>query len=80
MASLPLAERPVLYAPAIDYCVITRYRHSEAIFCDDGGYSAAASQLPFSPGTTWRSAKGSTSASARRWASPRPAREPRAPH
>ncbi len=46
MASLDLAERPVFYAPAIDYYVITRHRDIEAIFSDHEGYSAAAAQLP----------------------------------
>jgi cytochrome P450 len=46
MATLALAERPVFYAPAIDYYVVTRYRDIEAIFSDDDSYSAAAAQLP----------------------------------
>jgi cytochrome P450 len=46
MASLPLAERPVFYAPAIDYYVVTRYRDIEAIFSDQDAFSAAAAQLP----------------------------------
>ena len=46
MASLPLAEHPVFYAPSIDYYVVTRYRDIETIFSDDDGYSAAAAQLP----------------------------------
>jgi cytochrome P450 len=46
MRSLRLAERPVFYAPAIDYYVITRYRDVEAIFSDPDSYSAAAAQLP----------------------------------
>ncbi|MBV8221358.1 MAG: cytochrome P450 [Solirubrobacterales bacterium] len=46
MASLPLADRPVFYAPAIDYYVITKYRDIESIFSDPHGYSAAAAQLP----------------------------------
>lgn len=46
MRSLPLAERPVFYAPAIDYYVVTRYRDIEAIFADPKSYSAAAAQLP----------------------------------
>ena len=46
MASLRLAERPVFYAPMIDYYVVTRYRDIEAIFSDDDSYSAAAAQLP----------------------------------
>jgi cytochrome P450 len=46
MASLPLAETPVFYAPAIDYYVVTRYEDIEAVFLDPGTYSAAAAQLP----------------------------------
>jgi cytochrome P450 len=46
MASLPLAERPVFFAPAIDYYVVTRYRDIESIFSDQDSYSAAAAQLP----------------------------------
>ena len=46
MASLPLAERPVFYAPVIDYYVVTRYRDIESIFSDPDSYSAAAAQLP----------------------------------
>lgn len=46
MASLPLVERPVFYAPAIDYYVITRHRDIEAIFAAPEDYSAAAAQLP----------------------------------
>jgi hypothetical protein len=46
MGTLPLAEHPVFYAPAIDYYVITRHRDIEAIFSDPDSYSAAAAQLP----------------------------------
>ena len=46
MRSLGLRGRPVFYAPAIDYYVITRYRDIEAIFSDPESYSAAAAQLP----------------------------------
>jgi cytochrome P450 len=46
MQSLRLMERPVFYAPAIDYYVITRYRDVESIFSDPESYSAAAAQLP----------------------------------
>jgi cytochrome P450 len=46
MASLRLAERPVFYAPAIDYYVITRHRDIEEIFSDHPSYSAGAAQLP----------------------------------
>ncbi|MFZ1993260.1 MAG: cytochrome P450 [Solirubrobacteraceae bacterium] len=46
MASLRVADRPVFYAPAIDYYVVTRYRDIESIFSDPESYSAAAAQLP----------------------------------
>jgi cytochrome P450 len=46
MASLRLAERPVFYAPAIDYYVLTRYRDIESVFADHEDCSAAAAQLP----------------------------------
>lgn len=46
MGSLGLKVRPVFYAPAIDYYVITRYRDIEAVFSDPESYSAAAAQLP----------------------------------
>ena len=46
MRSLPLANRPVFYAPAIDYYVVTRYADIESIFSDPQSYSAAAAQLP----------------------------------
>jgi cytochrome P450 len=46
MVSLGVAERPVFYAPAIDYYVITRYCDIESIFSDPESYSAAAAQLP----------------------------------
>ena len=49
MASLPLDETPVFYAPAIDYYVVTRYADIEAIFLDSQTYSAAAAQLPLVP-------------------------------
>lgn len=46
MGSLRLDERPVFYAPTIDYYVVTRYRDVESIFSDHENYSAAAAQLP----------------------------------
>jgi cytochrome P450 len=46
MASLPLAETPVFYAPSIDYYVVTRYADVEAVFLDPETYSAGAAQLP----------------------------------
>jgi hypothetical protein len=69
MRSLPLADRPVLYAPAIDYYVVTRYHDIVSIFSDPPSYSAA--------GTIWRSVRASTSASGRRSASWRRGRRSR---
>jgi cytochrome P450 len=46
MHSLTLVERPVFYAPSIDYYVLTRYRDIEGVFSDPDSYSAAAAQLP----------------------------------
>lgn len=44
--SLNLVERPVFYAPVIDYYVITRHHDIESTFSDHDSYSAAAAQLP----------------------------------
>ena len=41
MRALP-CERPVFYAPAIDYYVVTRYEDIEAIFLDHETFSAGA--------------------------------------
>src|SRR3954447_26021838 len=49
MASLPLAETPVFYAPAIDYYVVTRHADIEAVFLDPATFSAGAAQLPLKP-------------------------------
>lgn len=46
LASLDLANKPVFYAPTIDYYVITGYHDIESIFSDHESYSAAAAQLP----------------------------------
>ena len=46
LASLPVQEMPVFYAPSIDYYVVTRYADVESVFLDPGTYSAAAAQLP----------------------------------
>ncbi len=46
MRELPAGERPVFYAPAIDYYVVTRYEDIEAIFLDHETFSAGAAQLP----------------------------------
>jgi cytochrome P450 len=48
LASLP-HERPVFYAPSIDYYVVTRYADIEAVLLDSEAYSAAAAQLPLTP-------------------------------
>jgi hypothetical protein len=49
LASLPVAEEPVFYAPALDYYVVTRYADVEAVFLDPRSYSAATAQLPLVP-------------------------------
>ena len=49
LASLPVAEEPVFYAPALDYYVATRYADVEAVFLDPHSYSAATAQLPLVP-------------------------------
>ena len=49
LASLPVAEEPVFYAPALDYYVVTRYADVEAVFLDPHSYSAATAQLPLVP-------------------------------
>jgi cytochrome P450 len=46
LASLPVQEEPVFYAPSIDYYVVTRYSDVESVFLDPETYSAAAAQLP----------------------------------
>ena len=46
LASLPVREQPVFYAPSIDYYVVTRYSDVESVFLDPETYSAAAAQLP----------------------------------
>jgi cytochrome P450 len=46
IASLPLAESPVFYAPALDYYVVARYADIETVFSDPVTFSAAAAQLP----------------------------------
>jgi cytochrome P450 len=49
MASLPLAEAPVFFAPAIDGYVVTRHADIDAVFHDPATYSAAAAQMPLVP-------------------------------
>src|SRR3954471_4825783 len=49
MASLPLAETPVFYAPALDGYVVTRHADIDAVFHDAATYSAAAAQMPLVP-------------------------------
>jgi cytochrome P450 len=49
MASLPLNEQPVFYAPSLDYYVVSRYADVEAVFLDTESYSAATAQLPLVP-------------------------------
>src|SRR3954447_11935417 len=49
LAALDTSERPVFYAPAIDYYVVTRHEDIEAVFTDHDTYSAAAAQMPLAP-------------------------------
>src|SRR3954454_18320401 len=49
MASLPLAETPVFYAPALDGYVGTRHADIDAVFHDPATRSAAAAQMPLVP-------------------------------
>jgi cytochrome P450 len=46
LATLPVDEGPVFYAPALDYYVVTRYAEIEQVFLDNETYSAATAQLP----------------------------------
>jgi cytochrome P450 len=46
MASLPLHETPIFFAPSIDGYVVTRHADIDAVFHDPGTYSAAAAQMP----------------------------------
>jgi cytochrome P450 len=46
MATLPLHETPVFYAPAIGYYVVTRHADVERVFRDPETYSAAVAQAP----------------------------------
>ena len=49
LATLPLDETPVFYAPSIGYCVVTRYDDIDQVFEDPGTYSAAVAQAPLAP-------------------------------
>jgi cytochrome P450 len=49
LAALPPDERPVFYAPAIDYYVVTRHADIERVFRDHATYSAAVAQAPLAP-------------------------------
>jgi len=46
MATLPLREEPLFYAPSIGCHVVTRYADVEAVVANPGTFSAAAAQLP----------------------------------
>jgi len=46
LATLPLGEAPVFYAPTLDYYVVTRYADIEKVFLDNETYSAATAQVP----------------------------------
>ena len=49
LASLPLDEAPLFYAPSIGYYVLTRYADIEQVFRDPATFSAAAAQAPLVP-------------------------------
>jgi cytochrome P450 len=49
IASLPLAEQPIFYAPSIGYYVVTRHADVAAVFRDSRSYSAAVAQAPLAP-------------------------------
>ena len=49
LASLPLDEAPLFYAPSIDYYVLTRYADIEQVFRDPATFSAAVAQAPLVP-------------------------------
>jgi hypothetical protein len=49
MASLPLAQAPVFFAPSIGYHIVTRYADIEQVFSDPATYSAAIAQAPLVP-------------------------------
>jgi cytochrome P450 len=49
MASLPLNETPVFYAPSLDYYVVTRHADVLEVFRDPQTYSAAVAQMPLVP-------------------------------
>jgi cytochrome P450 len=49
LASLPSGERPLFFAPAIGYYVLTRYDDIAAVFRDPVSYSAAIAQAPLGP-------------------------------
>lgn len=46
LASLPLEEGPVFYAPSIGYYVVTRYADVMQVYGDPQTYSAAVAQQP----------------------------------
>jgi cytochrome P450 len=49
MATLPLAEAPLFYAPAIGYYVVTRHADIDEVFRNPETYSAAVAQAPLVP-------------------------------
>ncbi len=51
LAALPSRERPMFFAPAIGYFVLTRHADIAAVFRDPASYSAAVAQAPLSPVT-----------------------------
>src|SRR5215831_14779868 len=49
LASLPLDEAPLFYAPSIGYYVLTRHADIEQVFRDPATFSAAVAQAPLVP-------------------------------
>lgn len=49
LASMDVEERPVFYAPSIDYYVLTRHADIEQVFRDPATFSALVAQAPLVP-------------------------------
>src|SRR6266498_3799322 len=49
LARLPADHKPVFFAPAIGYYVVTSYDAVEQVFRDPATYSAAVAQAPLAP-------------------------------
>ncbi|MGH3171668.1 MAG: cytochrome P450 [Trebonia sp.] len=49
LANIDVEERPIFYAPSIDYYVLTRYADIEQVFRDSATFSALVAQQPLVP-------------------------------